>query len=77
MHDDDRARTHLGQHGAHDHRGVALERVAGCEPVDRLQPTTSWQPGQVVEDHYGIALPPDLEPGSYVLEIQPRVDTNL
>jgi hypothetical protein len=39
------------------------------EPVDRLQPTTAWQPGQVVEDHYGITLPPDLAPGSYTLEI--------
>jgi hypothetical protein len=39
------------------------------EPVDRLQPTTSWQPGQVVEDHYGITLPADLVPGSYTLEI--------
>jgi hypothetical protein len=39
------------------------------EPVDRLQPTTSWQPGQVVEDHYGITLPPDVPAGSYTLEI--------
>ena len=39
------------------------------EPVDRLQPTTHWQPGQVVEDHYGITLPADMQPGTYVLEI--------
>ena len=39
------------------------------EPLGGLQPTTTWQPGDVVEDHYGIALPPDLPAGSYTLEI--------
>jgi hypothetical protein len=39
------------------------------EPVEGLQPTTTWQPGQLIEDHYGIAVPSDLAAGSYRLEV--------
>jgi hypothetical protein len=36
-------------------------------PRDGLAPTTSWQPGEVVVDRYGVHLPPDLAPGRYSL----------
>jgi uncharacterized membrane protein len=54
-------------HVLDDQQHVVAQRDS--EPVDRLQPTTQWQPGEVVEDHYGITLPPDLAPGAYILEI--------
>jgi hypothetical protein len=46
---------------------VVAQRDA--EPGDGLRPTTSWTRGEQVEDNYGIAIPSDLSPGSYTLEI--------
>jgi mannosyltransferase len=46
---------------------VVAQRDA--EPADNLRPTTSWQPGERIEDNYGIAIPADLPAGSYTLEI--------
>jgi hypothetical protein len=46
---------------------VVAQRDA--EPADALKPTTTWAPGERVEDRYGIAVPGDLAPGAYVLEI--------
>jgi len=37
------------------------------EPGDGLNPTTTWDPGQVLVDRYGILLPTDLPPGRYTL----------
>jgi len=39
------------------------------EPGDNLRPTTSWRPGEQIEDNYGITIPADLPAGSYTLEI--------
>jgi 4-amino-4-deoxy-L-arabinose transferase-like glycosyltransferase len=36
-------------------------------PWDGLAPTTSWQPGDVMVDRYGVPLPPDFPPGRYRL----------
>jgi hypothetical protein len=36
-------------------------------PRDGLAPTTSWQPGDVMVDRYGLHLPPELPPGRYSL----------
>jgi hypothetical protein len=47
--------------------GVVAQRDA--EPADNLRPTTSWRPGEQIEDNYGIAIPGDLPPGSYTLEV--------
>jgi mannosyltransferase len=47
--------------------GVVAQRDA--EPADNLRPTTSWRPGEQIEDNYGIAIPDDLPPGSYTLEV--------
>jgi mannosyltransferase len=46
---------------------VVAQRDA--EPADNLRPTTSWQRGEQVQDNYGIAIPADLAPGPYTLEI--------
>jgi hypothetical protein len=29
--------------------------------------TVQWQPGDVIEDHYTLQIPPDAPPGPYVL----------
>ena len=39
------------------------------EPANGLTPTTLWQPGQLLADRYGLALPLDLPPGHYTLII--------
>jgi hypothetical protein len=36
-------------------------------PVGGFQPTSAWQPGQLVRDNYGLELPVDLLPGQYRL----------
>ena len=46
---------------------VVAQRDA--EPADNLRPTTSWQPGERIEDNYGIVIPADLPAGNYTLEI--------
>jgi hypothetical protein len=55
--------THLLDGGS----TVVAQRDA--EPADNLRPTTTWQPGERVEDRYGIAIPANLAAGSYTLEI--------
>src|SRR5262249_8942728 len=46
---------------------VVAQRDA--EPADNLRPTSSWQPGERIEDNYGILVPDSLPPGDYTLEI--------
>jgi hypothetical protein len=46
---------------------VVAQRDA--EPADSLRPTTGWQKGEQIQDNYGIAIPQDLPPGDYTLEI--------
>jgi len=46
---------------------VVAQRDA--EPADNLRPTTSWRPGEQIEDNYGIVVPTNLPAGSYTLEI--------
>jgi mannosyltransferase len=46
---------------------VVAQRDA--EPADNLRPTTTWQPGERIDDNYGIVVPADLPAGSYTLEI--------
>jgi hypothetical protein len=36
-------------------------------PVGGFRPTSTWQPGEVIRDNYGLALPPGLLPGRYQL----------
>jgi len=39
------------------------------EPGDGLNPTDTWDPGQVLADRYGIPLPANLPPGRYPLAV--------
>jgi hypothetical protein len=39
------------------------------EPVGDSRPTSSWQPGEEITDHHGLALPADLPPGEYSLAV--------
>ncbi len=38
------------------------------EPVGGSHPTSLWQPGETIEDLYGLAVPLNAPPGDYVLE---------
>jgi hypothetical protein len=38
-------------------------------PVGGSRPTSSWQPGEEITDHHGLALPADLPPGEYRLAV--------
>ena len=39
------------------------------EPGGGLALTTTWQPGRVVIDHYGVLVPPTTPPGEYTLAV--------
>jgi hypothetical protein len=39
------------------------------EPVGGSRPTTSWSLGEVIVDHLGILIPPDLNGGEYQLVV--------
>jgi hypothetical protein len=38
-------------------------------PAAGLQPTNTWQPGELIDDRHAILLPPDLAPGAYRLDV--------
>ena len=46
------------------------ERVAGYDaaPLEGWWPTSAWEPGQTLRDHYPMALPAHLRPGRYQLQ---------
>ena len=35
------------------------------EPLEGTRPTTTWEPGEIVTDRYGLLLPADLPSGDY------------
>ncbi len=39
------------------------------QPVGGSRPTSSWPPGEEIADNHGLALPPDISPGSYSLAV--------
>jgi mannosyltransferase len=39
------------------------------EPGGGLAPTTTWEPAQVIADHYGVLIPPGTPPGEYTLAV--------
>ncbi|MBC8448786.1 MAG: hypothetical protein H8D78_13645 [Chloroflexi bacterium] len=40
-----------------------------AQPQDGQAPTSTWQPGQIIEDHYRLTLPAETPPGVYEIEI--------
>jgi|GEM_PF-1953989 len=45
---------------------AALDRL----PLDGTAPTSAWRPGRILEDHYGLQLPPGTPPVDHVLQVQ-------
>lgn len=39
------------------------------QPAQWMRPISTWQPGEVIVDRYGLFLPDDVEPGKYRLSI--------
>jgi len=39
------------------------------QPHEGQKPTSTWQPGQVIADQHQLALPPEIPPGVYEIEI--------
>lgn len=39
------------------------------QPVVWLRPTSTWQPGEIITDHYGLLLPATLSAGRYTLAV--------
>jgi hypothetical protein len=39
------------------------------QPVQWMRPTSSWQPGEEVIDHYGLLLPIDIPTGEYTIAV--------
>jgi hypothetical protein len=47
--------------------GLAAQQDS--EPNSGASPTVSWTPGETITDRRGLALPTDLQPGTYTLII--------
>jgi hypothetical protein len=39
------------------------------EPVGGTRPTTSWKPGELLSDNYGLLIPPGAPPGEHLLRV--------
>ncbi|RIK39012.1 MAG: hypothetical protein DCC55_19340 [Chloroflexi bacterium] len=39
------------------------------QPVQWMRPTSSWQPGEEIIDHYGLLLPNDIPTGEYTIAV--------
>lgn len=51
-----------------DSRGEKIAQRDG-QPVQWMRPTSSWQPGEEILDHYGFLLPSDAIPGDYHIAV--------
>lgn len=51
-----------------DSRGEKIVQRDG-QPVQWMRPTSSWQPGEEILDHYGFLLPRDAIPGDYHIAV--------
>jgi hypothetical protein len=51
-----------------DSNGTPVAQRDG-EPVGGSRPTTGWEPGEVIVDRYGLAIPSELPPGEYLLRM--------
>jgi hypothetical protein len=49
-------------------RGEKVAQRDG-QPVQWLRPTSTWQPGEEIYDHYGIPLPADTPVGNYTIAV--------
>jgi hypothetical protein len=51
-----------------DARGEKIAQRDG-QPVQWLRPTSSWQAGEEIIDHYGLLLPDDISTGEYTIAV--------
>ncbi|MFN8464648.1 MAG: hypothetical protein U0X20_03820 [Caldilineaceae bacterium] len=51
-----------------DEQGNKIEQADG-QPVQWLRPTSTWQPGEKIADHYGLLLPATLPSGEYSIAV--------
>jgi 4-amino-4-deoxy-L-arabinose transferase-like glycosyltransferase len=51
-----------------DAAGVPVAQL-DSQPQSGTRPTSQWQPGDIVLDHYALLIPTDLAPGDYTLNI--------
>ena len=51
-----------------DEQGNKIEQADG-QPVQWLRPTSTWQPGEKIADHYGLLLPETLPSGEYKIAV--------
>ena len=42
---------------------------ADTQPSSGTQPTSAWQPGQIVTDHHALTIPSGMPPGNYSIQI--------
>jgi hypothetical protein len=49
--------------------GNALWGQRDSEPSGGLRPTTTWQPGETIQDNYGLPVLAGTPPGSYQIEV--------
>ncbi|HEX8968210.1 MAG TPA: PA14 domain-containing protein [Chloroflexota bacterium] len=52
-----------------DPSGQRVVAQRDAEPLDGRAPTTGWLPNELIDDQYTIALPADVPPGDYPLEV--------
>ncbi len=50
-------------------RGDIVWARADAQPSSGTQPTSAWQPGQVVTDHHALTIPPGMPPENYSIQI--------
>ena len=61
-----------------DARGEIVWAQADGQPSSGTQPTSAWQPGQIVYDHRPLTIPPGTPPGTYAIQVamyDPATDT--
>jgi len=47
----------------------AVRAQTDTPPLNGARPTSEWESGEWIEDHYSFAVPSDLPAGNYMLEI--------
>jgi hypothetical protein len=52
-----------------DARGEQVLAQRDAEPQDGRAPTSSWQPGELLDDEFVVALPASMPPGDYPVEV--------
>lgn len=52
-----------------DARGEIVWAQADGQPSHGTQPTTRWQPGQIIRDHRAVSIPAGMPPGNYAIQV--------